>query len=64
MQGIATNTAGLTVAKVVGTASVIYMSEHLWRTNHRKSAVITMIVGNGLMSMVAIHNAGVLSRQH
>jgi hypothetical protein len=63
MQGVADSTTGMAVAKAVSTGGMIYLAERLWKTNHRKGAVIALLVTNGLMGAVAMNNANVLSQQ-
>jgi hypothetical protein len=62
MQGVADSTTGMAVAKAVSTGGMIYLAEHLWKTNHRKGAVVTLLAANGLMAVVAMNNARVPSQ--
>ena len=63
MQGVADSTTGMAVAKAISTGGMIYLAERLWKTNHRKGAVVALLVTNGLMGAVAMNNANVLSQQ-
>ena len=47
--------------KAASTAATIYFADQLWRQHHRKQAIATMIVANGVMAAVAARNASVLS---
>lgn len=51
------------VALKAGIASLsIVAAERMWKSNNRVGAVATMLVTNGFMSWVAIHNAGVMKQ--
>jgi hypothetical protein len=60
MQGIVGNSASLLAVKVVATAGTILISERLWKNNHKGQAIAVMLLSNGMMSLVAAHNASVL----
>jgi len=36
----------------------IYAAEQLWRQHHRGQAIAIMVASNGVMAIVAAHNAG------
>jgi hypothetical protein len=63
MTSVAGSTSGLVAAKVASTSAMVVVAEHLWRTNHRPAAIMTMIVCNGIMTAVAMNNARVLQQQ-
>jgi hypothetical protein len=42
------------------TAWSIYTAERLWKTGHRREAVATLIITNGIMTTVALNNARIL----
>jgi hypothetical protein len=48
------------IKAAVSTASII-AAERMWRGHNRTGAVVTMVVSNGMMALVAQHNASVLS---
>jgi hypothetical protein len=58
-------TAGSPVAligvKAAATAASIFAAERMWRSHNRTGAIVTMVVSNGVMALVAQHNASVLS---
>lgn len=45
-------------ASVAGAS--IYASERLWREHHRGAAIALMVASNGVMAVVARHNASVI----
>jgi hypothetical protein len=47
--------AGMTVMSIMA-------AERMWKDDNRVGAVLTMVASNGLMAMVAMHNASVLSK--
>jgi hypothetical protein len=53
------NTAGMIAMKAVSTGTAIVVAENLWHTN-KTAAILTMVVANGVMTLVALHNASVL----
>lgn len=59
MRGIVDHCAAFVAAKSVTAAGTILLSERLWRTRHRKAAILTMIVSNSVLGAVVAHNARV-----
>jgi hypothetical protein len=47
--------------KAAVTATSILAAERMWRNHNRTGAIVTMVVSNGMMALVAQHNASVLS---
>ena len=46
--------------KAVTTGLSILLTEQLWRDNHRKQAIVWMIVADGVMAAVAARNASLI----
>ena len=61
MRSAASNPAALIGVKAVVTAASILAAERMWKDHHRTGAVVTMVVSNGFMALVAAHNASVIS---
>lgn len=59
--GLAERPVALWSLKVGTTALSIYLAEQQWRQHHRKQAILTMVVANGVMAAVAARNASRLS---
>lgn len=57
-----TSPVTLGLFKAGGTAVAIYGVERLWKTGHRKMAVVTMVVANSVMTWVVVNNIGVVRR--
>lgn len=62
MKSVVKSPAAFVAVKAGVTAASIMAAERLWKNNHRVGAVALMIVSNGVMGMVAAHNASVLQR--
>ena len=62
MRGVAKSPAAFVALKAGVTLASIMGAEQMWRDNHRVAAVAMMVVSNGMMAMVARHNASVLQR--
>jgi hypothetical protein len=62
LRGAAKTPAALWLVKGGVTAGSIVVAERLWRSHHRTQAIAMMVVSNGVMAMVAAHNASVLRR--
>ena len=60
MKSVVKSPAAFVAVKASVTAASIVAAERLWKNNHRVGAVALMIVSNGVMGMVAAHNASVL----
>ena len=59
--GLAERPVVLWSLKAATTALSIYLAEQQWRQHHRKQAIVTMIVANGVMGAVAARNASRLA---
>jgi hypothetical protein len=64
MAGIVRRPAAFLAIKSAATVATICMAERLWRKHRRGSAVVLMVVTNGMMAVVAAHNASVLRAQY
>ena len=62
MKGITKNPAAFIGLKASVTMMSIIAAERMWKRNNRFGAVMTMVVSNSLMAMVAANNARVLSQ--
>jgi uncharacterized protein DUF5658 len=58
--GLAAQPAALWTLKAVSTVTSIYFAEQLWRNHHKGQAILTMVVANGAMALVAARNASSL----
>lgn len=63
MKPIVGNPALFMTMKAAIAATTIVSAEKLWRRGQRKQAIIVMIVSNGLMAFVDVHNASALRAQ-
>jgi hypothetical protein len=59
MQGIVGNPVAFTALKVATAIIPMLIAERMWKT-HRLAAIVTMVVANSGMAMVAANNARVL----
>jgi hypothetical protein len=50
----------MVATKAAVTAGTIVVAEHLWKTHRKGQAIAMMVITNGLMSAVAVHNNAVL----
>jgi len=55
MRGVAGNSAAMLGVKAAATAATIFFTERAWKKN-RKSAVVAMVIANGLNAAVAARN--------
>ena len=62
MKSITKSPAAFIGLKAGMTVMSIMAAERMWKNDNRVGAVLTMVASNGLMAMVAMHNASVLSR--
>jgi hypothetical protein len=62
MRGAVHSRAMFIGLKVATTAGSILVAERLWRDRHRAGAIALMAVSNGMMAIVAAHNASVIAR--
>jgi uncharacterized protein DUF5658 len=58
--GLTHQPAAFWAVKAASTAVTVVLAERLWRTHHRREAILTMVVANSVMGMVAARNASVL----
>ena len=58
--GLAARPAAFWAIKGASTFTTIYFAERLWRDGHKTEAIVTMIVANGVMGVVAARNASFL----
>ena len=63
VRGVTWSPATFIVVKGAATMASIFTAERLWRTNHRGAAIAVMVVSNGLLAVVAAHNAPVIHGQ-
>jgi hypothetical protein len=61
MQAIVGHSTSLVAVKAVATASTILVAEHLWKNHHKGQAIAMMVISNGMMALVAAHNASVIN---
>jgi uncharacterized protein DUF5658 len=62
MKGITKSPVAFVALKAGLTTASIMSAERLWKDNHRVAAIAMMAASNGMMAMVAAHNASVLRR--
>jgi Domain of unknown function (DUF5658) len=62
MKSVTKNPAALIGLKAGVTALSIVAAERMWKSHNRVGAVVTMVVSNSLMAMVAANNARVLKQ--
>lgn len=62
MKGATKNPAALLGIKAGVTTLSIMAAERMWKNHNRVGAIVTMVVSNGLMAMVAANNASVLKQ--
>jgi hypothetical protein len=53
---------GMTVTKVLGTATVVFVTEKMWRRN-RLAAIATIVAANVVSGAVVWHNARLVANQ-
>jgi len=58
--GLATRPAAFWAIKGASTFTTIYFAERLWRDGHKTEAIVTMVVANAVMGVVAARNASFL----
>jgi hypothetical protein len=58
--GVASNAGAMWALKASATMTSVYVAERLWRRQRRVEAIVTMVAVNGMMAMVATHNASVM----
>ena len=61
MKSAASNPMALFSVKAAVAAASIVSSERMWKSHHRTAAIVTMVVTNGFMAWVAVHNSHVVS---
>jgi len=63
MKPIVTRSPAAFLALKAGmTAASIASAERLWKQRHRKSAVLVMVLSNGMMAAIAAHNTAVVQQ--
>lgn len=60
MRGIVKRPAAFMAFKAAAASVTILAAERLWRTGHRKTAVVLMAVTTGVMAVVGLKNASVV----
>lgn len=60
MGSVVGNTSSMIAIKAIATASTIVAAEKLWKKGHKGQAIAVMVISNGLMSAVAMHNTSVI----
>ena len=63
MKGVVGNPGAFIAIKATVTGASILAAEQMWRNNHRVAAIVMMAASNGIMAVVAAHNASVLNGQ-
>jgi hypothetical protein len=63
MKPVVANPGLFTTMKAAVAATTILSAEKLRRKGERKQAIVVMVVSNGLMALVDLHNAAVLRAQ-
>ncbi len=63
MKGITGSPVVFWAVKGAVTAASIVAAERLWKDHRRGAAIATMLATNGVMAIVAVRNASVLSGQ-
>lgn len=61
--GLANRPVAFVAIKAASTATTIYFAERLWRDHRKTEAIITMVVANVAMGVVAARNAAFLRSQ-
>ncbi|MEQ1731104.1 MAG: DUF5658 family protein [Vicinamibacterales bacterium] len=62
MKPVTRNEGAMLGVKIAAAVATVIGTETLWHDNHRLAAIVTSIVANSAMAMVARHNAQVLAR--
>jgi Domain of unknown function (DUF5658) len=62
MQGVVGNPTMMIGLKAAVTAASIVAAEQMWRQHHQMRAIVMMAVSNGIMAVVAAHNASVINQ--
>jgi hypothetical protein len=62
MKGITKSPMAFIGLKAGMTMLSIMAAERMWKDHNRVGAVLTMVASNGLMAVVARHNASVMAR--
>ena len=61
MKGAVNNPGVLIGLKAAVTATSMLAAEKMWRHHNRVGAIVVMAISNGMMTAVAMHNAGVVN---
>ena len=62
MKGVTNHPAAFIGLKAGVTVLSIMAAERMWKDHNRMGAILTMVVSNSMMAMVAAHNASVMAR--
>lgn len=62
MKPVTRNEGAMLGVKIAAAVATVIGTETLWHDNHRVAAIVTSIVANSAMAMIARHNAQVLAR--
>ena len=63
MKGVVGNPGVFIGIKAAVTGASIMAAEQMWRNHHRVAAIVMMAASNGIMAVIATHNAAVLNAQ-
>jgi hypothetical protein len=63
VRGMVAHPAVFVAAKGALAVATIAVADQLWRSGHPRRAIALMVVSNGLMALVAAHNAAALHAQ-
>ncbi len=62
MKPVTRNEGVMLGVKIAAAVATVIGTETLWHDNHRLAAIVTSVVANSAMAMIARHNAQVLAR--
>lgn len=62
MKPVTRNEGAMLGVKIAAAVATVIGTETLWHDNHRVAAIVTSLVANSAMAMIARHNAHVLAR--
>jgi Domain of unknown function (DUF5658) len=57
LRSIAGRLGPMVAAKTASTIGTVYLAERLWKQNHRRQAIAALVISNGIVAAVAMHNA-------
>jgi hypothetical protein len=61
MQAVVGHSSSLIAVKAAVTVGTVVVAERLWKSHHKGQAIAMMVISNGIMSAVALHNNSVLN---